>query len=138
MRTDERTYDRETYLGAKASWDEGEFGPEWAAARRLSWDRGFPFAPSGTRWDDREAENPSVRAIVYAALEDRPKDTLEIIGRSHSWGQVVSAIVQTEGRLREDIELAEREAAYEREERTTYREAVQSLASILGRIESSR
>lgn len=131
-----RTYDAATYRSAREAWSD--FGPEWNEVRRLSWDRGYPYPPSGTRWDDRDDPEPSQRAIVYRALIDRPKDTVAIVARSHSWSQVVSGILQTEGRIREDAALLDRESDLEREERPSHREAVMSIADILARIEASR
>lgn len=133
-----RTYDRDTFVRARAAWEEGEFGSAWSELRRLAWERGFPFPPAGTKWDDRDDPEPSQRAIIHRALVDRPRDTIATVARSRSWGQVVAGILQTEDRLREDADLVDREAEYDRTERPTYREAVMSIAGILERIEASR
>lgn len=131
-----RTYDRETYLRARAAW--ADYGSEWDELRRIAWERGFPYPPSGSPFDDRDDPEPSQRAIIYRALLDRPRTTWATVARARSWNQVVSGILQTEERIREDADLGEREAEYERAERPTYRESITSLAAILERIEASR
>lgn len=130
-----RTYDRATFEACRDAWTD--FGMEWDELRRLSWDQGYPYPPSGTRWDDREDDEPSQRAIVYRSLLDRPRDTATIVGRSRSWHQVVAGILQTEGRLREDIALDEKGDEYDRAERPSHREAVTSIAAIVRRIGDS-
>ncbi len=132
-----RTYSRETYIGAKAAWDDGQFGPEWREVRRISWARGFPYPPEGTREDDREVENPSQRAIIWQALDWRPEKTVEIVRTSKSWWQVVERIMAQEEGLREDADIGQKEADYERAERPEGREAVQALGRIFTRISDS-
>jgi hypothetical protein len=129
-----RTFDRDTFDRASALWAEGEFGSEWDEAKRISWERGFPFPPTGTQWDSREEGSPSQRAIVYAALDDRPKGTLEIIRRSRSWGEVVSAIFGVEAQLREQAGIDEIDAALERASRPSHTESVEVLRDVLDRI----
>jgi hypothetical protein len=130
-----RTYDRDTFLGAREAW--ADFGPEWAEVRRLSWDRGYPYPPAGTKHDDRDDENPSQRAIVYRALEDNPTELRRIVGRCRSWSAVVDQVIGLESRLREDADYADRESDAEREDRPTYGEAVTSLKAVLDRMASS-
>lgn len=128
----ERTYSRTDVEMARAAW--AEFGDEWREPRRVAGQRGMLYPPSGTRWDSREDESPSQRAIVYAALQDRPKGTLAIIGRSRSWSQVVRAIVADESRLREGADLAERDATREREHQPTRSQAIEAIRGVLGRL----
>lgn len=134
MRT---TYDRATFLAAQRAWAEGDFGPAWRRFRDLAAERGYLYPPSGTKHDDRDAENPSQRAIIWRAIEDNPGELERIVRRSRSWSQVVDGIIGLEDRLREDAGYVEREAAWDRDHRPTYREAVQSLGAILGRVADS-
>ena len=130
-----RTVDRATYLAAQASW--ADFGADWMPLRRQATERGILFAPSGSRHDDREAESPSQRAIIYGALRDNPAELRAIVARSGSWSQVVDRIIGLESRLRQDAGDAERDAGWEREQAPTYREAVVSIAAIVRRIGES-
>lgn len=135
-----KTYDRTTFHAARNAWDDGEFGPEWEDIRRLAAERGFLYPPTGTRHDDREAENPSQRAIVYRALADNPNALRAIVLRSRSWQQVVDGIFGLEDRLRREAGEEERDAEWDRDhddDRLTYRESVTSLRSILRRIGDS-
>lgn len=133
-----RTYDRETFLAAKAAWEAGGFGWRWQGIRRIAAERGFIYPPSGSRHDDREAESPSQRAIIYRALEDNPRELERIVGRSRSWSHVVDQVIGMEERLR--LELTEREQirAWEEEGYPTERDATMSLGDIVERIAASR
>lgn len=131
------TYSRATYQEAQAAWADGDYGWQWQAIRRIAADRGFLYPPSGSAHDDRDAEQPSQRAIVWRALQDNPTATEAIVRRSRSWSQVVDQIIGLELRLRDEAGLTERDAAWGRDD-PTHRESVLSLASILGRIEDSR
>lgn len=131
----ERTYSRADLEASRAAW--ADFGDEWREARRIAAGAGMLYPPSGTRWDDRDDAQPSQRAIVWAALDDRPRSTLATIARSRSWSAVVRAVMAEEGRLREDADLAERDAAWEREQLPDPREATTAIKRILDRIGAS-
>lgn len=130
-----KTYDRDTFERAKESWRD--FGPEWNALRQIAYDRGFPVAPRGTRHDDRDAEHPTPRAIIWAALVNRPVETLGIARRSGSWGQVVDLIIGAEERHRERAAEVIRDDAWARKDEPDGREATVSLKRIVDRIASS-
>lgn len=130
-----RTYSREDWFQAKAKWES--FGPRWAGVRRAAADRGILFPPSGTAHDDRDAAEPSQRAIVWRALEDNPTELHRIIGRSRSWNGVVAGIIGLEARLREDADWRDRDTAADKADLPTHREAAMSLAAILRRVEDS-
>lgn len=133
-----RTFDRPTFMAAKAAWEDGEFGWQWQPIRRLAAERGFIYPPSGTRHDDREVESPSQRAIVWRALEDNPTELLRIVRRSRSWSEVVDQIIGLESRLRVDLDDRDREVAWDKADQADYRESVKSLAAILERIDGAR
>lgn len=131
-----RTYSRDDFLRSREAWSD--FGPEWEWLRKLAIHGGMLFPPSGTRHDDRDAAEPSQRAIVYRALVDQPTELRKIVLRSRSWSQVVDAIFGLEQRLRYDADETQRDAEWERDGRTTGRESMFSLAQIIQRIEDSR
>lgn len=131
-----RTYDRATFLRAQASW-EG-FDWEWQALRRTAAAAGIIFAPEGSKWDDRDADEPSQRAIVWRALRDNPAKLDTIVRRSRSWGQVVGGIIGMEASLREDANDRVRDDAWDRQDEATGRQATQSIAAILTRIGDSQ
>ena len=79
-----RTFARSDWLAANAAWDDGDFGYRWQGIRRLAAERGFIYPPSGSVHDDREAQSPSQRAIVWRALEDNPRELGRIVRGSHS------------------------------------------------------
>lgn len=135
--TGERTYRREDFLEARRRWDEGGFGQAWAPYRKLAGEHGFIFPPEGSRWDSWEDAEPSQRAIVYRAIEDTPALLREAIARSRSWGQVVAALIRAIERLRDDADLAERDAAWERDHGPDPREATTAIKRILDRIGAS-
>ena len=132
-----RTFDKETYQAAKAAWDAGEFGHEWREARSISWERGYPYPPSGTRWDDPEDGEETQRAIIFRALDYRPFGTLHVIRTSNSWHQVVERIIAEEHRLKETADDLEWEADAEKGRRPSYREATSTIADVLRRIGDS-
>lgn len=129
-----RTYSRSTFEEARAAWEAGNFGQAWEPYRRAAAEAGFIFPPTGTEFDDRDDDEPSQRAVVYRAIEDTPQTLLVLIRRSHSWGHVVAGIVADMGRRREDVDLAERDAAWERRDDPTTEQATTALRGILGRI----
>lgn len=130
----ERTYRREDLVEARRRWVHGEFGAEWQPYRRLAGDRGFIFPPDGTKWDSWEDDEPSQRAIVYRAIEDTPSLLRAAIAKSNSWGQVVAQLMRDLERRREDADLAERDAGWEREHRPSRREALETYAEISRRM----
>lgn len=131
----ERTYSRADLDASRRAWSD--FGDGWREARRVAAVAGMLYPPAGTRFDDRDDAQPSQRAIVWAALDDRPSSTLAIIGRSRSWSAVVRAVMAEEGSLREDADLAERDAAWERDHGPDPREATTAIKRILDRIGAS-
>jgi hypothetical protein len=133
-----KTYDRDTFLRARRLWDEGEFGWQWQAIRRQAAERGFIFPPNGTIHDDREAENPSQRAVVWRALQDNPTRLTTIVSRSRSWNDVVRMVIGMEDTLRVDADELARDEAWSRRDDPDHREAITSLARILERIEEAR
>lgn len=129
-----RTFSRRDFEAARDAWSWGRFGPEWEPYRRAASERGFIFPPAGSPEDDRDAEEPTQRAIVYRAIADTPRTLLAIIGRSRSWTQVVAGIVQDMDARREDADLAERDAEWARAHQQLSRhEASEALAELLRR-----
>lgn len=133
-----RTYDRATFQAAKEAWESGGYGWQWQRIRRLAAEQGYLYPPTGSRHDDRDAENPSQRAIVWRALEDNAAELERIVSRARSWSGVVDRIIGYEARLRTDADYVERDVEWERKDHPDHRQAVQSLAGILERIEASR
>lgn len=134
MRND-RTFSRDDWLAAKESWSS--FGHAWHGLRQRAALNGMIFAPSGTAHDDRDAESPSQRAIVYRALQDNPGALYAIVGRSRSWFDVVDRVIGLESRLREDADLVERNVRFDKEREPDEREAVVSLKYIVDRLAAS-
>ena len=130
-----RTYSRADFLRSKAEWED--FGSEWSELRRLASERGMLFPPFGSKHDDRDAENPSQRAIIYRALVDQPTELHRIVNRSRSWGQVVDLIIGMDTRLRSEADDHERDEQWNRKERPTERQALTSLGAIIKRIADS-
>lgn len=129
-----KTYSRADFEEGRRQW--ADFGPEWAEVKRLSSDWTV-FPPSGTRHDDRDAESPSVRAIVYRALIDNPSGLRKILCRVKSWNGVVASIIGLETRLRLDADDLERDTAFDRRGDPDHIESAQALAAILKRIGDS-
>ena len=132
-----RTYSRADWIASQQAWDDGDFGYRWQAIRRIAAERGFIYPPSGTVHDDRDAENPSQRAIVWRALEDNPTELERIVRRSYSWSQVVDSIIGLETRLRQDADDADRLDKWQRDDDPDHREATTTLAGIIKRIGDS-
>ncbi len=118
-------------------WESGEFGWEWQGIRRIAAARGFIFPPNGTVHDDRDADPPSQRAIVYRALVDNHLAVEVIVRRSSSWGGVVDGVIGLERRLADNADELERDTAWERKDEPTGRQAASSLKAILNRIGDS-
>lgn len=132
-----RTFDRDTFLRARDLWETGDFGWRWQAVRKIAAERGYIFPPNGTIHDDRDAEPPSQRAIVFRALLDNPTYLERIVRRSSSWGEVVDGVIGMEKRLADDADDLQRDTAWERKDEPSGREATFSLKQILTRIGDS-
>jgi len=130
-----RTFSRDDFFRAKREWED--FGSDWWPFKRLAADRGFIFPPTGTKHDDRDAESPSQRAIVWRAIEDQPTELRRIISRSWSWSQVVDQIIGLETRLRMDADDRARDEEWDREHRADHRQSVMALKAIINRISDS-
>lgn len=128
-----KTYDAETFVGARAAWEQGGFGSRWDEVRRISWEQGYPYPPTGSSADDRE-ESPSQRSIVYASLDDRPSGTLRIVATSSSWAQVVARIIGTEAELRGRVEASEQAAERAKALWPSQGESIAVLASLGQRV----
>ena len=130
-----RTYSRDDWFRAKAEWEDFDY--HWNTIRQLARDAGMIFPPSGTKHDDRDAENPSQRAIVYRALIDNPRELHKIIARCRSWNGVVASIIGLETRLRLDADDLERDVRFDKARDPDHIESAQALSSILNRIRES-
>jgi hypothetical protein len=130
-----RTYSRQAFEEARELWKD--YGWQWNRVRELAASRGFIYPPSGSRHDDRDAAEPSQRAIIWRALEEQPTELYAIVGRSSSWFDVTDRIIGLEARLREDANYSEKDAALSKDEQPNEHESLQSLASIVGRIADS-
>lgn len=131
-----KTYSRDAFLRAKAEWVTYP-GPLWAKAREAcrEWTI-FPPSQEGQDW--RDAPHPSQRVIVWFALEQRPRETMDIIRRAHSWSGVIDRIFAAESSIRRDIEWDEEAAELERRHiRGAYRQSMQSIGELLGVIADS-
>lgn len=135
MRND-RTFSRDDWVAAKETWHG--FGPAWNGLRQRAALVGMIFAPSGTEYDDREAESPSQRAIVWRALNDNPAALYAIVGRSRSWSDVVDRIFGLEARLREDAGLSEKDAAFDKDREPGRHDGPSTFAALVERVIASR
>jgi hypothetical protein len=127
------TLDRATYQRLLAAWSG--FGPEWSQVRKLCAERGFPFPPSGDPTDDRDDPEPSQRAIVWRSMDYRPAATIDAIRASRSWSEVVRKILALEDRMREDVQLAEKDAAWDKEHGPRF--SWESLGAVMHRVKES-
>lgn len=133
-----RTYSRARFLEARRAWADGEFGPEWRWVYRIAVQRGFIFPPNGTRHDNRDAAEPSQRAVIYAAMEENPTELRRILEASSSWSQVIDRIFGMERTLVDDANLRDKDIAWDNaQERPTRRDALLSVGAILGQIAAS-
>jgi hypothetical protein len=131
-----RTFNRTDWLASQEAWKS--FGWQWQRIREAAAAKGFIYPPLGTAHDDRDADNPSQRAIVWRALNDNPTALYAIVGRSRSWSDVVDAIFGLEARLREDAGLSEKDAAFDKDREPTERDSASTIASMVERIIASR
>ena len=132
----ERTYSRADWIASAEAW--ADYGSRWDGIRRIAREVGILYPPTGSAHDDRDAESPSQRDIVWRALEDNPTELAAIIRRSRSWSGVVDRIIGMESRLRSDADYAERDARWDRDQAPDHREAVMALGAILDRLDASR
>lgn len=130
-----RTYARDDWHRSSEAWRD--FGPRWAEVRQIAAARGMLFPPNGVAHDDREAAEPSQRAIIWRALEDNPAELKRILRTASSWSQVVDRIIGMEARLRAEAGDNERDAAWDRDQLPDHRTAAMSVAEILKRLEDS-
>lgn len=133
-----RTFDKDTYTAARAAWDAGDFGPEWREARSISWERGFPYPPEGSRWDDPENGDQTQRSIIFRALDYRPVATIAIIRTSRSWSEVIARIIRDEQTIKEHVDSREWEAENDKKSQPTHREAATVLGDVMQRIADSK
>ena len=130
-----RTFDRATFDQARGAWKAGEFGREWIPYRQAMAERGWLWPPAGTRHDDWGAEEPSQRAVIYQAIEERPKALMSAIGRSRSWSDAIAQLLADRRGQEETIRLAEDDARWERRDEATREQATEALRRILRRVE---
>ncbi len=130
-----KTYDRSTYAAARRAWAEGDFrDPRWHRVYRLAAERGYIYPPTGTVHDDRDEEQPSQRAIVYAAMCDTPTELERIMRRSASWSAVVAQLISHVERLREDADRADDDVDWDHRDLPDRDAAKKLLGSILRRL----
>lgn len=131
-----RTYRREDVERAQAAW--ADYGAEWAELRRAAAERGMLFPPAGTRLDVRDEPRPSQRVIVWRALDERPTQTLAIVGGARSWSQVVARILVVERELRSDADDAEDQAETTRRDGPSRGQAMATVSEIFARAGKDR
>jgi hypothetical protein len=132
-----KTYDRSTYAAARRAWAEGDFRDRrWHAIYRLASERGYIYPPTGTVHDDREDEQPSQRAVVYAAMCDQPGELERVMRRSSSWSAVVAQLITHVERLREDADRTQDDVDWKKRDRPPRGAVPEAIASILHRIAS--
>lgn len=130
-------YSARDWHEAQAAWSAGGFGPEWRDVRRLAAERGFCYPPTGDAGDSREDAEPSQRAILWAALRDRPASTAQLVRRSRSWSETVGRILLEEQHLREDADLRAWDDEWHRREEPTPQQALVTVGTILAHIADS-
>lgn len=131
-----RTYSREDFLAAKAAW--ADYAPEWGPFRQLAAHRGMLYPPSGSKWDSWEDPQPSQRAIIYRSIEDTPNAVREAIAQSRSWSDVVRKLMADVDRRREDADLEERQAAWDKDDGTSRRGRMERIGEFLQKVTDSR
>ncbi len=104
--TRQRTYDRETWNRARAAWDAGRFGSEWADWRNLAGKAGIIFPPDGSPDDSWSDASPSQRALVIRAIRETPRLLRWALTRPgvHSWGDVIEHLLTGRDRLALDAD----------------------------------
>lgn len=132
MTTRQRTFDRDTFEAAKASWSDLGAFPEWKPWRHMAaMEAGIIFAPTGTRWDSWGDEHPSQAAILIRAIRETP-DLLSAAIRSpgvRSWGDVIGRLLRQREDWAEDVVRREREWQTVKERRPMAR--IDSVVSVL-------
>ena len=103
-----RTYSRSEWQAADAAWLTFT-GSVWMQVRRAC-SRWTLYPPSSQGGEYRDEPQPSQRTIVWAALDARPQETLQLIWAGPSWRAVVGWILETEDNLMADALEREREA----------------------------
>jgi hypothetical protein len=93
--TKQRTYDQETWNRARAAWDAGRFGSEWADCRGQAAKAGIIFPPDGTPDDTWSDASPSQRALVIRAIRETPRLLRRAIGANgvRSWSDVIERLL---------------------------------------------
>ena len=127
-----RTYSRADFEAAREAWSD--YGPEWQFYRQIAADRGMLYPPSGSKFDSWEDPKPSQRAIIYRAIADTPATLVDAIRESRSWSEVIGKVFRDMEIRREDADLQERDAAWDRRQ---YRGPMESIATIFGRVRDS-
>lgn len=128
-----RTFARDDFLRGQEAWAEY---PDWEPLRIMSreW---TCFPPSGSKWDQWDSEDPTQSALVARAWSDNRPELLRIVGRSHSWSQVIRGIIQLERRLSEEADQRERDYARDKADHPTHVGAAMSIKAILNRMADS-
>lgn len=129
-----RTYSRADFLAAKEAWDKDFDYGEWGPFREAAAERGMLYPPSGRVTDSWEDPKPSQRAILYRAIVDTPDTLMDAINESRTWSEVVGKVFRDMEIRREDADLQERDAAWDRRQ---YRGPMESIATIFGRVRDS-
>jgi predicted patatin/cPLA2 family phospholipase len=101
--------------------------------------KGMIFPPAGTKWDSWDDEDPTQRAILIRAIRETPKLLNDAIAKNKSWHDVIDYIMRKHETWRAELNDRERLAQRDREEdEPTHKQAVQTIASILERIDHAR
>ena len=134
-----RTFSRDQWEASLAAWEAGEFSDEWKPYRHAAAMRGFPYPPSGSKWDAWDDDSPSQRAMLIRAIRETPALLSRCIARSRSWSEVIAQLTGARDSWRADVGLIEEQDRHEHElAQPGHREAVMSLGAILGRLDVSR
>jgi len=128
-----KTYSRSTFDEARKAWAEGDFGDEWTDIRRIAAERGFIYPPAGTKWDDVE-EVKSQRSIIYQAMADNPIALISTMRLSRSWHDVAQGVMAHRGMLRDQADIAEDDAEWEKRHHPSRKEAPKSIIAIMRKL----
>lgn len=99
---------------------------------------GLIYPPEGTEFDSWADDNPSQRAILIRAIRETPRLLDKCVIRARSWSDVIARLLKERDDWRERNDRDARDEEWDRRDDLTHREAVQSLAGILQRIDDSR